>query len=121
LLLLLLVEDVDATIASCGWNSPWEVCQLIELVEVLGTLQQDLLVIVQVVVGVDVGVTKQVAVLLKIADLVVQVDEFLGLLLNEKRSLSNIEFHDSFLLIIDRFKISHLISCSLETMSSFLS
>lgn len=118
LLLLLLVEHVDAAISSGGGNASWEIGQLIELVEVLGPLQQDLLVIVQVIVGVDVGVTKQIAVFLQITDLVVQIYEFLGLLLNEKGSLSNIKLHYSFLLIIHRFQIPHLISRSLQTMRS---
>ena len=40
LLLLCIVEHVDASLlASWWWNTPWEIGQLVELVEVLCTLQ----------------------------------------------------------------------------------
>ena len=69
--LLLLIQHVDAAIVGGGGDATWEVRKLIQLVEVLGTLEEDLLVIVQVVVGVDVCVSEQVAVLLEVSDLVV--------------------------------------------------
>ena len=66
---------------SARWDALREVSELIQLVEVLSTLDQDLLIIVQVVVRVNVGVTKKITVLLEVLDLIIEVDEFLSLLL----------------------------------------
>lgn len=82
LLLLRLIQDINATILiACWWDALREVSELIQLVEVLSTLDQDLLIIVQVVVGVNVGVTKKITVLLEVLDLIIEVNELLSLLL----------------------------------------
>lgn len=82
LLLLRLIQDINATlVVGWRWDALREVSELIQLVEVLSTLDQDLLIIVQVVVRVNVGVTKKITVLLEVLDLIIEVDEFLSLLL----------------------------------------
>jgi len=69
-----------------------------------------------VIIRIQVGVSQDGHVLLQISDLVVEVDKFLSLLLNEKWSVSNIELHDSFLLVVYILKILHLVLGSLETI-----
>jgi hypothetical protein len=120
LLLLFLIKHVNATVFSSSWDTSREVGQLIELVEVLGSLQKDFLVIVKVVVWVDVRVAKQVAVLLKVLNLVVQVYEFLGLLLHQERSFGNVELHESLLLVVNALKISHLVPTPLQRVGPLL-
>ena len=46
---------------------------------------------------------------MQISNLIVEVDEFLGLLLNEQRSVGDVEFHDGFLLIVNAFEVAHLV------------
>jgi hypothetical protein len=84
LLLLLFIEDVDTSIfTSCCWDTAREVGQLVQLVKVLSSLKQDLLVFRQMLVWVVVCVSQNGNVLLQISDLVVQIDEFLCLLFHE--------------------------------------
>lgn len=45
----------------------------------------------------------------------------MSLLFNQKGSLGNVELHKGFLLVVYGFKVPHLISGSLETMSTFSS
>ena len=45
----------------------------------------------------------------------------MGLLLNEQRSVGNVEFHDGFLLIVNALEIAHLVfGPLLPILSSFL-
>jgi hypothetical protein len=84
LLLLLFIQDVHASIfTSCCWDTAREVGQLVQLVKVLRSLKQDLLVFRQMLVWVVVCVPQNCNVLLQISDLVVQIDEFLCLLFHE--------------------------------------
>lgn len=84
LLLLGLVKDVDTSIlTSCWWNTVREVSKLVELIEVLSSLEKDLLVFSEMVIWIEVCVPENSNVLLEVFDLVVQVDELLGLLLDE--------------------------------------
>jgi hypothetical protein len=84
LLLLLFIQDVHASIfTSCCWDTAREVGQLVQLVKVLSSLKQDLLVFRQMLVWVVVCVSQNGNVLLQISDLVVQIDEFLCLLFHE--------------------------------------
>ena len=55
---------------------------------------------------------------MQVSNLIVQVDELLSLLLNQERSLSHIELHESLLLIVDILEVAHLVSRSLQTVSS---
>lgn len=117
LLLLGLIQDIDATfVVGWWWDALREVSELIQLVEVLSALDQDLLIIVQVVVGVDVGVTKKITVLLEVLDLIIEVDEFLSLLLNKQGSFGNVEFHDGLLLGVGVLGLSHVSLGSQQTV-----
>ena len=95
-----------------------EVCQLVELVEVLGSLQQDLLVVRKVVVWIQVLVPEDGHVLLQISDLIVEVDELLGLLLEQKRPVGDVELHDGLLLLIDALQVQSLVSEPLHAVCS---
>jgi hypothetical protein len=76
----LFIKDINSAIACRSWNTSWEIGELVQLIEVLSSLKKDFLVVVQVIVWVDVSIAEKIAILLKILDLVVEVDEFLGLL-----------------------------------------
>ena len=117
LLLLRLIQDIDASlVVGWRWDALREVSELIQLVEVLSALDQDLLIVVQVVVRVNVGVTKKITVLLEVLDLIVEVDEFLSLLLDKKGSFGNVEFHDGFLLGVSILGLSHVALGSEQTI-----
>ena len=122
LLLLLLIEDVNAAVLSCSsWDSSREVSKLVELIEVLCSLQENLLIVVKIIIRINISISEKVAVLLKISYLVVKIDELLCLLLNKKGSFCNIELHDGFLLLVDILEVSHLVPISLKRVgSSFL-
>lgn len=68
------------------------------------------------IIWVQVGVSKNSNVLLEISDLVVEVDELLGLLLDKEGSVCNIKVHYRLLLVPDVLKVSHLVFSSLETI-----
>lgn len=121
LLLLRLVQHVDtAFIPSCCWYATREVSQLAQLVEVLGALQQYLLILCKVVVVVISSVLQDGHVLLQVSDLVVEIDELLGLLLDKEGSACDVEFHYGFLLVVNILEVLHLILCSLEAVVSLL-
>jgi hypothetical protein len=81
LLLLALVQDVHGTLS--WWDSSREVGQLVQLIKILSSLEQDLLAVSHVVIWVQVGVSQDGHVLLQVSDLVVRADELLRLLLNQ--------------------------------------
>ena len=109
------IKDVDSSILSCSrWNATWEVCKLVELIKVLSSLEENLLVLSKMIIRVEVSISENGNILLEITDLVVKVDEFLGLLLNKERSIGNVELHDGFLLVVNIFQVLHLISCPLK-------
>ena len=84
LLLLLLIEDVNAAVLSCSsWDSSREVSKLVELIEVLCSLQENLLIVVKIIIRINISIPEKVAILLKISYLVVEIDELLSLLLNK--------------------------------------
>jgi len=121
LLLLVLIKDVHAAIFVSSWrNSTWEVSKLVKLIEVLGSLKQDLLVLSKMIIWVKVGISENCDVLLEVSDLVIEVDELLGLLLNQKRAVSNIKLHDSLLLIVDIFQVFHLVLGTLKAVVPLL-
>ena len=83
LLLLGFIEDIDASILTYRWrNATWEVCKLVKLIEVLSSLEENLLVLSQVIIWVKISVSENSNVLLKVTNLIIKVNEFLGLLLN---------------------------------------
>ena len=121
LLELLLVEGSGACDLAFWYGyATWEVRQLVELVEVLGSLQQDLLVVRQVVVWIQVLIPEDGHVLLQISDLIVEVDELLGLLLEQKRPVGDVELHDGLLLLIDALQVLGLVSEALHAVCSLL-
>ena len=63
------------------WDSSGEVSKLVQLVEVLGTLQENLLVVSQVFIGVQILISENSNVFLEIPYLIVEVNELLSLLL----------------------------------------
>jgi len=119
LLLLGLIKNINSTCLVGWWrNASWEVCKLVKLVKVLSSLQQNLLVLSEMIIWVQVCISQNGDVLLEVTDLIVKIDEFLGLLLDEKWSISNIEFHYSFLLVVYILKIFHLVLSSLKRVVS---
>jgi hypothetical protein len=81
---LLLVEDVDtAFLAGWWWNTSWEVSQLVELIKVLSSLQQYLLIFSQMIIWIHVCIPQNGDILLQVPDLIIEINELLGLLLNQ--------------------------------------
>lgn len=119
--MLLFVQHVHASFLAGGrGNSSREVGQLIQLIKILSSLQQYLLVVVEVIVGVDVGVPQQVAVLLEVPDLIIKIYEFLSLLLDQEGPLCYVEFHDGFLLLVNVLQVPHLVPVPLHAVGSSL-
>jgi hypothetical protein len=84
LLLLSFIKDINATcFGSSSRYATREVGELVKLIEVLSSLKQNLLVFGKVVVGVQVCVSQDCNVFLKVFNLIVQIDEFLSLLFHE--------------------------------------
>mmetsp|Transcript_9389 Transcript_9389/g.14316 ORF Transcript_9389/g.14316 Transcript_9389/m.14316 type:complete len:303 (-) Transcript_9389:2370-3278(-) len=65
-------------------------------------------------VGVHVVADEQLHVLLKALDLVVDLDEYLGLLLHQQRALGHLQLHLSLLMVVNYFFLAHLFLGSLE-------
>lgn len=119
--MLLLVQHIHSSIfAYCRGNAAGEVCELIQLIKILGSLEQNLLIVIKVIIWVNICVPQQITVFLQVSDLVIKIYEFLSLLLHQERSFGHVELHDSFLLLINILEISHLVSVSLHAMSSSL-
>ena len=84
MLLLLRIKDVDTPIfSSSGWYATWEISKLVQLVEILGSLKQYFLIFCKMVIWIVIGVPEDGYILLQISDLIVQVDKFLSLLLEQ--------------------------------------
>jgi hypothetical protein len=83
-------------------------------------LEKNLLIFVEVVIRINLGIDEEITILLEISNLIVETDELLSLLFDKERSLSYSKVHQSFLIVVEIFKLFHLIFRSLDAMLSLL-
>jgi hypothetical protein len=121
LLKLLLVEVRGPCDLALGhWDATGEIRELIQLIKVLGSIKQDLLVVREVVIWIQILVTQDRDVLLQVTNLLIEIDEFLRLLLEQEWLVGNVEFHDGFLLLVDALEVHGLVLKSLYTIRPLL-
>lgn len=98
-----------------------EVSELVQVVEVFGSLQQDLLLVVEILSSVQALVLQHLHVVLQLLDLVVEVNELLRLLLEQQRAVSHVEVHEAALSRVRVFVVGSLLTEALQTVCALLS
>lgn len=119
LILIKTVRAGDGPLRNLNFGR--EVCELVEVVEVLSALQKNLLLIIKELIGVKVLTVEHLDVLLEGLNLIIKIYKLLCLLLEQKRPIGNIESHQILLPLVDLLKVSCLIALPLQRVCSLLS